>query len=74
MILASLLIVIAGLSAALVVALQHNKNLVKLKEQLILKNDSLHMQQIETQKELMHMQSDAEQLQQSTVKKGNGAQ
>ncbi|MGC4103475.1 hypothetical protein [Ferruginibacter sp.] len=45
------------LSVSLFFTKQFNRNLIHAKELLILKNDSLHMLQIETKKELMNTQS-----------------
>ena len=50
------------LAVSLFLALRKNNKLVHTKELLILKNDSLHMLQIQTKKELLHIQSSLDSL------------
>jgi sensor domain CHASE-containing protein len=47
-----LLLAVLLLGISLLMTVQFNKNLIRTKEVLILKNDSLHMLQLQTKKEL----------------------
>jgi sensor domain CHASE-containing protein len=52
-----LLLAVLSLGISLLMTVQFNKNLVRTKEVLILKNDSLHMLQLQTKKELNGMRN-----------------
>lgn len=55
------------LSGTVLFTSRDNKKLVKEKEELMLKNDSLHMQQLRTRKEMMFLQARLD----SIIKKKN---
>ncbi|GAB2810659.1 hypothetical protein [Ferruginibacter profundus] len=63
---AGFLVTVLFLGISLLFTVQFNKSLIKTKELLILKNDSLHMLQLQTKKELAGMKNYLD----STVTKG----
>ncbi|MGG9962640.1 hypothetical protein [Ferruginibacter sp. SUN106] len=52
-----LLVTVLFLGISLLFTVQFNKNLIRTKELLILKNDSLHMLQLQTKKQLTGIQN-----------------
>ena len=53
---AMVILSVIAVAATLLFSVQHSKKLVKEKEQLILKSDSLHILELKAKKELMFVQ------------------